>query len=413
MSALTSSWLGLVLMVACAACGPGSYRDFRSQLTDASCTWAKRCGYVGQLDRAACPVEDLLVIFRDSESYRSAPGAIDVVASIEAGRMRYDSVRAQECLDAIADSPCDEIHAALERGLACNAVIASNTETDRPCWTDRECTGGICVSGPGCAGACGHYASPGAPCMDTDTAPLAFLCDPTIAYCGPAEPGAAPSCRGKRGEGHACAENRECLFGWTCRKSVCTEPIEVGDGEPCGGVDPCANGLYCEPSSLACARQHKRGEPCTDRQGCEDGLACLGLVPVEHNGIPTPVSTPGVCGDWLDLGMKCTSVSADPEASITGCPTISQVCTDGVCAKKVSTAGLGESCASLACRTGLACNAAQKCDYTLAIFGDCSRDRSTLCEPGLVCTGTDKELGTGKGSCLPPDVLACFLPVES
>ncbi len=407
---LTRALLGL-LGLACAACGPGSYVEFRAQLVDASCHWAKRCGYVGASDRAACPIEDLLASFHDSALDRSMPGAIDVAASIEAGRMRYDSVHAQECLDAISGAPCDDVHARRTRELACNAVVGANTETDSPCWTDIECTGGICVHQPGCAGSCGNYASPGAPCVDSEDAVLAMRCDPTVGYCGPANIGDPPTCQRKKGEGQACLENRECLFGWTCRTGTCVEPIEVGEGEACGGIDPCGDGLYCEPSTLRCATQHKRTEPCSSRVGCDDGLACLGLVAVDPMGVPTAAQTAGVCGDWLDVGMACTSRGGDPEPSITGCPSLSQRCDRGVCASHLTVAGPGDSCASAACDKGLACNALSRCDFTRAIFGDCRRDRAPLCELGLVCAGAD--LGPGGGTCMPPDALACFVPVAS
>ena len=414
MSVMAATRAHLALLVfAAAACGPGSYGEFRTQLVDASCHWAKRCGYVGARDRAACPVEDLLLIFHDAPSNRAVPGAIDVPASIDAGRMRYDSVHAQDCLDAIAGAPCDVPHAVRQRGLSCNAVIGANTETDRPCWGDLECTGGICVREPGCAGTCGNFASPGASCLDATDAVLSLRCDPTVGYCAPASPGEATTCQRKKGEGQPCSENRECLFGWTCRKGTCVTPIELGEGEACGGEDPCTDGSYCEPTSLLCAKQHKRGEACTDRFACMDGLACLGLVAIDPMGMPTPVTTPGVCGDWLDVGMACTALGGDPEPSITGCPSLSQTCTGGVCTAKDSPAGLGESCAATACRTGLACDGRMHCDYTRAIFGDCAYERASLCAGGLVCGGGDADMGKPATTCLPPDPLACFQPVAS
>src|SRR5688572_10925761 len=94
-----SRCLGLLaLALTAAACGPGSYGELRDELVGASCEWARRCGYVGASDRASCPVDDSLSIFHDTTMERAAPSAVDVPATIEAGRMRYDSVNADGCL---------------------------------------------------------------------------------------------------------------------------------------------------------------------------------------------------------------------------------------------------------------------------------------------------------------------------
>ena len=123
------------------------------------------------------------------------------------------------------------------------------------------------------------------------------------------------------------------------------------------------------------------------------------------------MSTPGVCGDWLDLGAPCSAVG------LAGCPASSQTCQAGVCraidATLARPVGLGESCAERPCQDGLGCDERMRCGWRLASLGDCGRERAMLCEPGLVCTATGTDTFERPGQCLPPEVPACFVATSS
>ena len=391
----------VVLLLGAAACGPDNYEDFRAQLVDRTCGWAVRCGYAPPGDRAACPVDALLALFGDATVDRAADGAYDVAGSIDAGRVRYDSVNAGGCLDAVEGAPCDLDLASARRKRACNAVVAPHVQTDGTCWTDFECTGGICARAPGCAGSCIPYASFGAPCLDVADAPVASRCDPTVGYCAPSTPGVDPTCQRKKPAGADCNDSRECRFGWLCRQLRCIEATELPEGAACGGNDPCKEGTFCDPNTLLCGKQGRSGEACVSPTGCEDGLACVGLVPVMTNGAPEPVVTAGVCAPWLPVGASCTQGSAD---AVTGCPQGAR-CADGACRTVEDRAALGESCADRPCRDGLGCDARVRCDYLRAILGDCAQNRAPLCRPGLACSGA----ADGSARCVPPDAPACFV----
>ena len=398
---IARAWLAPCLVGAAllaTACGPSSYRDFRDEVATSTCNRARRCGRVGVADRALCPVGTTLAIFHDTAQDRATASAIDVAGSIDSGRMRYDSVNAQDCLDEVAGGPCDDALAAPRRLAACNAVIGPHTETDRACWSDLECTGGVCLRVAGCAGFCGAYASPNAPCTDDPTTPLVGRCDPTVAFCGTpvdAAAGTPSTCQRRKPAGNACTETRDCVSTLVCRLHVCVDAAVVKIGQPCGGQDPCDDGNYCDPMTRLCATKVDRGASCNSEDACKDGLACIGLV---------AAGGAGTCGDWLDVGMPCAMTGTS------GCPTTSQACVNGVCTQTQNVAGERESCAARPCGEGMACDRRQLCDYQLAIFGDCGGDRGQLCEGGLVCNATGTDDFDRPGICFPERPPACFPP---
>ena len=272
---------------------------------------------------ARCAIDDVLRTFHDSIGDHQVPGAIDVVASIDAGRMRYDQVNAQTCLDAISSAPCEPVLATRRIALCCNAVVAPHTETDRPCWGDAECTGGVCARAPGCAGICAAYATYGDPCIDSMMAPAAMRCDPSVAYCGTPSPGADPICQQKKPEGADCSDTIECSFNWTCRLGVCTDPRELDNDAACGGTDPCNEDAYCNTTTGLCEARHALGEGCASPYGCQDNLACIGF---QSDGMGNVVAG-GVCGAWLQPGAACTQATP---STVSGC-TADAPCTAGAC----------------------------------------------------------------------------------
>jgi hypothetical protein len=392
-----------VTLLALAGCGPGSYREFRDQLVGAACDRAERCGQVARGDRAHCGVDDVLRIFHDSISDHSVPGAIDVPGSIDGGRMRYDSVNAQSCLDAVSGAPCEPMLAARRIGLGCNAAVAAHTETDRPCWGDPECTGGVCARAAGCAGICAAYASYGDPCLDSMLAPAAMRCDPTVAFCAPPSPGADPICQQKKPSGSDCTDTVQCSFNWTCRLGKCTDPKELSENEACGGTDPCDDSTFCNPVTGRCEKHHRQGEACTSAYGCEDRLGCLGLA-TDGTGA---VLTAGSCTPWLLPGAACSAPTA---TTISGCPDTTP-CIADACTPIEMVAARDEDCSLKSCGPGLACNAQKRCDFGSAVFGDCGGDRSTLCDPSLTCMSTSTSYDK-PGVCVPIGAPACFQPAS-
>jgi len=232
-------------------------------------------------------------------------------------------------------------------------------------------------------------------------------CDPTVAYCGPTALGGPDVCNQKKPEGADCADSRECYFGWSCRLGVCKDPVELGENEACGGTDPCDHSTYCDPSTMLCTKLRRQAESCDTAEACEAGLGCVGLV---LEPAPGTSGINGVCAPWIVAGGTCTSAAA---GTVTGCPALGAECDNGVCTNISGGVGLDGDCSSADCAAGLGCSAVKRCDHLLAIFGDCGGDKSSLCEPGLTCAQDASAQYNRPGTCLPANVLACFLPSDS
>lgn len=369
----------VVLLLAC-ACGPGSYEDFRNQLVDSSCTRARRCGHAGRGERQSCGTDDVLTLLHDSATDRAGADALDLPASIAEGRLGYDPVNAQRCLDAVSSAPCDAALAARSEGLVCDVVVRPRAAMGETCRSDLECEGGVCVHAPSCAGTCVPYASYGAACGTPD---LANTCDPTVAWCD-------GTCRPKRGKGQPCGSDVECVIGAVCIAGRCADPVTLDDGAMCGNGDPCRSGRYCDPATRLCNKQLQRGLACASATACQDGLVCRGL-----DG-----DTQGTCTDWQDVGSSCSTTG------VSGCPA-SQTCIAGVCTAPPFVPYAAERCVTATCAPGLGCNLLQVCDWLRPRAGSCSGAASTLCEPALVCSKYGDDLGVGPGVCTATDVASC------
>lgn len=375
----------VVLLLAC-ACGPGSYEDFRNQLVDSSCARARRCGYAGHGERASCRTDDVLALLHDAAADRAAPDALDLPASIGEGRLGYDAVNAQRCLDAVASAPCDPVLATRSQGRSCDVVVRPRAATSETCTSDLECEGGVCLHEPSCAGTCVPYASYGAPCGTGD---VAHTCDPTVAWCD-------GTCRPKQGKGKACGSDVECAVGLACIVGRCADPVALDDGALCGDGDPCRSGRSCDPGTRRCTKQLRRGMACASANACQDGLACRGLEG----------STPGTCTDWQDVGSSCSTTG------VSGCPA-SQACVGGVCMAPAPVPYTAERCVTATCAAGLGCNLLQVCDWLRPRAGTCSGAAATLCEPPLVCSKYGDDLGVGPGGCTVTDVASCAATTDS
>jgi hypothetical protein len=359
-------WLALACL---AACGPGSYTEFRDELVTRSCDRDRRCGVIGATE--SCGVPEALAL--------TAAGPLDVPSAISDGRLRFDARAAQDCLDAMASAPCDPAAAALHLRAKCHAVVRPNVATGGACDTDDECVGGHCV-----ACRCFAWPPPGNACTRG-----AAGCDPTVEYCG----GDPATCRLHKQAGDDCEEDDECAFPLVCRRVdkriQCGNLSQLSDGKPCdGGV--CGDDSYCAPSGR-CAVRHGENAPCDSPAGCGARLACGQLG-----------ADAGVCKPWRDDGEACADGL---------CPA-SQTCVpgggdpdlgfDGTCRGDAHRpAGPHDSCDTRACAAGLFCAVDKTCEFLRLLVGGCDPDDSG-CAPGLVCN-PDLRRCVGGAACAFPD----------
>jgi hypothetical protein len=348
----------VALGVVCAGCGPSSYGEFRDQLAARACSHAVRCGVVGASETARCPAPAALAL--------TAAGRIDVGTAVGAGRLSFDSLAAQNCLDAMGGAPCDPAAADVALRHACHAVIQPRVATGGACDGDEECVGGRCIGAvPGCSGRCVAYASPGAACLPDGGAP-GESCDPTVQFCGAATPGAPLTCQRHKQAGQPCAADSECAFDLVCREK-CVNLPRPGQGASCG-PDLCKNGTRCDRTCVALLGANAA---CTTPDACADGLTCLALAD----------AAPGTCKPWHDVGQPCM-----PAARVTGCPQ-SQSCDASTCVAAAGPAGPHQFCGDASCGDGLYC-IATRCEYRVGLGGACRFGDTTACFDGLACDPT-------------------------
>jgi hypothetical protein len=374
----------LLVSVLLGGCGgPSSYDDFRAQLAQVSCKRDVRCGVIGASEASQCALPQAALSLTQS-------GQEDVNAALKAGRLRFDSSGAQDCIDALDGAPCDQ--SALEERLTrrCNSVVHPNVGPGQPCFAAGECAGGYCQQTQfGCAGTCMAYPSPGAPCQLFG--PPEMTCDPTSQYCGDPHPpdggvpdggmGGATVCIRQKQSGDACERDEECAFGLVCL-GTCQGLPRLHQGDLCNAPGTlCDDGVYCDTTGH-CVGQKQSGTPCDAPGSCLDKLTCVGFQP---SPIPnTPPMAGGTCRAWLDVGASCNPGSTMQPPLITGCPSDMTCNANATCMPYVTTPRMGfhQPCSGAPCGDGLVCDGAI-CQFAVGQGGACKT--SVECAPGLTC----------------------------
>ncbi len=349
--------LASLLLIWASGCGPSSYDDFRNQYTAHICATARRCGAIGHLD--PCPVPDSL----------PSAGVLDIPAAISDGKLRFDSDKAQDCLDQVAGAPCSSAAAALRIYEHCHAVIGPNVAVGNKCDSDVECVGGTCDAADSCPGRCVAFPAPGSSCVPGE-------CDPTVQYCGG---GDSPTCQPHKGENSHCAADDECDYPFFCASGKCRRFPRTSDGKPCS--DPaavCNDGSYCSSASL-CEPLQGKNDPCQAADNCKSGNGC------DEEG-----SDGGVCRPWADVGQPCApglcpsteacAANLDGGNADAGLP--------GIClAGPPLPGGPREPCTDGKCAAGLYCSSSMTCQWLRLRGGNCTPSDDG-CAPGLTCDGT-------------------------
>jgi hypothetical protein len=327
-----------------AACGPGSYSEFRDQYVSRLCDNARHCGVIGRAD--PCPLPSL----------PSADG-LDVPTAVADGTLGFDPQHSQECLDALANAPCDPAIVAVRIYEHCHHIIGPNVANGDGCRVSAECRGGTCDGSFACPGHCVPWPAPHSACVSGG-------CDPTVQFCG----GDPPICQPQQGEGGPCSADGECQWPLVCNADHCAHHRRIPDGKECGFADAiCDDQRYCSPVSGLCRALQPRGAACDARSGCVRDTGC------------SDGPDGGVCSEWADEGRPC----------LDGLCPLTQTCSDGpdggVCrANPGLPAGPHESCDGRPCQDGLYCSRGKLCEYLRGLGGSCDENDSG-CAPGLLC----------------------------
>jgi hypothetical protein len=268
-------------------CGGGiDAKDYASQLRDANCELRTRCGQFP--DVASC------------EAYFPIGDDSGLRTAIDRGVVHYDGDKAQECINDLANSPCDQTSMEA-RNLpdACAQAVTGTIAVGATCTENAECESAAC-SLPSCGEACctGMCVGPpveselGGPCATVECED-GLVCDNT------------KTCVNLYAAGTPCLLSSDCAYGLACagEPGICKPAPKLG--EPCPDLICAELGTYCSASGT-CTALGLPGTACTDSTTCSSFYPCnITLGHCQANPIVGEHCN-GLCSD----GSFCDSATA-------------------------------------------------------------------------------------------------------
>ncbi|MFT3695785.1 MAG: hypothetical protein QM831_21790 [Kofleriaceae bacterium] len=272
----------LVLFAACSSTSPS---DYEGQLRDANCAQLVRCNEFP--DVTSC--QQFFVV--NDASFE---------AEIAAGTINFDSDKANECINAIKNAPCD-LTAKESRVTpdACTQAVSGTLEDNTDCYSNESCKSGTCIaqSCPDacCVGQCRAESPPanmGEPCA-TRACAEGLTCDNT------------KTCVPLYTAGTTCIDSTDCEYGLACVGSPGTCQDIPHTGEAC--TDICGDlGTHCAGT---CVADGLAGAACTTNADCSPFYPCD--------------TTSGQCTALPTAGQACTGLCSDTSY----CDSTSKTCT--------------------------------------------------------------------------------------
>lgn len=251
---------------------------------------------------------DVLQIFRAGEdcvanaTVQAEEDLATLPNAVDAGRVKYNGVQAQKCLDEVAAAGCEFLSE--REPESCKLALQGTVEAGGECELDAECEGDQ--------------------------------------YCDVAD--ACPgTCKALEQAGGLCRGSSDCVSGLKCNDATgrCVAP--PGEGEACKGGEPdCSDGYFClgdaanmpgECVSLEQAFGGKVGDDC----GTQTGLCATDLV-CEITAIDPPR---GTCGEKVGAGDTCPVAFPDACPADEYCAEINLLTLEGTCTSKPKA---GEPC---------------------------------------------------------------------
>ncbi len=320
-------------------------------------------------------------------------------AALEDGRLRFDPVKAHQCLDTYSPGICHDVTPRCSGFVfaprpnpspqpSCESGFRLSTHGEHECGTCER----LLLSGEDCSVRF-DLCAPGFSCGSaTDGARYCERTDERLGFAEACTPGFSAcfqglSCELDESGRYRCREPRvlpadadcsnrfdPCAAGLFCLPTtssavVCRAPRALAEGEGCAtGPDYCGQHLRCEPDALGAlfcrtSTLLVEGDACTDRpSACSAGLACAGV----------------------DGGKRCVSLSAFDDGR--ACNPADHQCASGRCLPHLDGGGSrcggrfeGEPCEAGTCNGWLRCHEGI-CTSSIALDGGClGRETSRVC----------------------------------
>lgn len=324
-----------VLLAACGGIEPEEYGETRNE---ALCHRQARCGEIRDEEACVRARSEWNQALREAgmEPYAQFEG------SLEAGRTRFDEDRAEECVELIRDSSCEQSLEEVTSAEACRVLVGQRQDGEA-CLINEDC---------GVASYCA-LETERAVCDAGTCKPLPGLGEKVPGYnnihdCAPGlSPDENSVCQPTSGENGPCQNSLRCAVGLTCDMGLqqCRRRGRVG--ESCGGGErPCLSHLRCAEGS--CRELANVGESCTlSRQwgsswtsDCKRDLFCDAAPDTSQGTCQTRRGKGSECRDYSECqtGLFCDQRAGQQ----------SRTCQEGV--------GVGGKCDTATCAPGLTCN---------------------------------------------------------
>ncbi len=308
----------LVLVAACGN-GPLTLEEYAAVRIDVTCDYLVRCGVTPSIENC--------VATRGSVRFST-----DLLAAVEAGRVRWNGDAAEDCLDRLEQVTCDRTSESY-RHLGCEPLFAGTVGEGAACTMSVECISNECWI-EGCTDACctGYCAGETPPAIGRIGEVCRLSGCESGAFCENSV------CVPLRAERETCTYESvgECAYGLTCVDEVCAAPVE--SGQPCSFGSTCRLlGESCTPQGI-CGPLGQNGDVCISSNHCASHYVCG----VESRCVPAPrIGEP--CDDFtsacFDAGAFCdvaTKRCALPKLDGAACTFAheceSSNCIDGACA---------------------------------------------------------------------------------
>jgi hypothetical protein len=296
-----------MMLVGCS--GGIDAKDYANQVQTAECEMRSRCGQFP--DVASC------------EAYFPTGDDGSLLAAIDHGAVTFDGDKAQQCINDLANAPCDQTSMeARSFPDSCTQAVRGNTAVGATCAANEECDSDAC-SLPSCGQACCMGTCVAAPVENGLGGPCAtveckdgLVCDNT------------KTCVELYAEGTACILSSDCAYGLACagEPGICKHAPKLG--EACPDLICAELGTYCS-SSGTCTALGLAGTACTNSSTCSVFYPCN--------------TVSGQCEANPKLGEHCTGLCSDGSF----CDSDTATCTAPLATGSACTSDL--SCATSDC----------------------------------------------------------------
>lgn len=314
-------WLALAALVSSGCDDPPSIalEDLQAETIRARCERLVRCG--------------LLATEETCTAFFRTPDEDNLHAAIDAGKIRYDGVKALACQTALAALSCDASSREARVVPACDGVFTGRVADGDACSFDAECASGRCDEAQ-----CPFDTCCSGTCLATETRAAAGASCETDAGCAvDAFCGKDKRCHELAKIGGLCARDSECDYGLGCIGA--TELMDGNCrampllGERCPYLRCAEVGATCDAMTKLCVPVGLPGATCTSATDCSFYARCDLAA--------------GRCAEIPSLGMPCdgfcagesfcdlaTNRCAPPLENTTPCTSdnqcASQFCDEGV-----------------------------------------------------------------------------------